>query len=63
MYTVIQTERGASDMLVELGVFDTCGLDVQFIRYELEGEDALIEACAGSRRPHLRLRAAHRPRP
>jgi len=48
MYTVIQTERGASDMLVELGVFDSCGLDVEFVRYELEGEDALIETCTGA---------------
>lgn len=48
MYTVIQTERGASDKVVELGVFDNCGLDVEFIRYELEGEDALIRECAGA---------------
>jgi D-3-phosphoglycerate dehydrogenase len=48
MYTVIQTERGASDKVVELGVFDSCGLDVEFIRYELAGEEALIEACAGA---------------
>ncbi len=48
MYTVIQTERGASDKVIELGVFDGCGLDVQFLRYELEGEDAVIEACAGA---------------
>jgi D-3-phosphoglycerate dehydrogenase / 2-oxoglutarate reductase len=46
MYRVIQTERGASDRVVELGVFDGCGLDVEFIRYELEGEDALIAECA-----------------
>ena len=46
MYTVIQTERGASDKVVELGVFDNCGLDVEFVRYELEGEDAVIESCA-----------------
>ena len=45
MFTVIQTDRGASDREIEDGVFRNCGLDVEFRRLELEGEDSLIEAC------------------
>lgn len=46
MFTVIQTDRGASDREIEDGVFRNCGLDVEFRRLELEDEDSLIEACA-----------------
>ena len=46
MFTVIQTDRGASDKLVELGVFESCGLDVSFERHELETEDDVIGVCA-----------------
>ena len=45
MFTVIQTDRGASDREVEDGVFDACGLDVEFRRLELVDEDDLIAAC------------------
>ena len=48
MFTVIQTDRGASDREIEDGVFRNCGLDVEFRRLELEDEDALIEACANA---------------
>ena len=51
MYTVIQTDAAPRTCSSKLGVFDSCGLDVQFIRYELEGEDALIEACAATPTP------------
>jgi D-3-phosphoglycerate dehydrogenase len=48
MFTVIQTDRGASDKVVEEGVFNSCGLDVVFIRHELESEDEVIAACASA---------------
>jgi D-3-phosphoglycerate dehydrogenase len=48
MFTVIQTDRGASDKIVELGVFDACGLDVSFERLELETEDEVVRECAAA---------------
>jgi D-3-phosphoglycerate dehydrogenase len=48
MFTVIQTDRGASDREVEDGVFQGCGLDIDFRRLELESESDLIAACAGA---------------
>lgn len=46
MFTVIQTDRGASDREVEDGVFRGCGLDIDFRRFELESESDLIATCA-----------------
>jgi D-3-phosphoglycerate dehydrogenase / 2-oxoglutarate reductase len=46
MFTVIQTDRGASDKEVEDGVFHDSGLDIDFRRLELESESGLIAACA-----------------
>ena len=46
MFTVIQTDRGASDRITEDAVFSGCGLDVTFVRHELDSEDALVAACA-----------------
>jgi D-3-phosphoglycerate dehydrogenase len=48
MFTVIQTDRGASDRVVEDAVFTSSGLDISFVRLELESEDELIEACAAA---------------
>jgi D-3-phosphoglycerate dehydrogenase / 2-oxoglutarate reductase len=48
MFTVIQTDRGASDRLVEEGVFRESGLAIAFRRYELESEDDVIERCRGA---------------
>jgi D-3-phosphoglycerate dehydrogenase len=48
VFTVIQTDRGASDREVEDGVFRTCGLDIDFRRFELQSESDLIAACAGA---------------
>lgn len=48
MFRVIQTDRGASDRIVEDGVFRSCGLGVVFERYELTREDDLIDTCAGA---------------
>ena len=45
MFTVIQTDRGASDRIVEAGVFRESGLDISFERLELEGEDDVIASC------------------
>jgi D-3-phosphoglycerate dehydrogenase len=46
MFTVIQTDRGASDKIVEEGVFRSSGLDISFERHELESEDDVIRVCA-----------------
>ncbi|MGZ8481910.1 MAG: C-terminal binding protein, partial [Candidatus Limnocylindria bacterium] len=44
----IQTDRGASDRIVEDSVFASSGLDIEFRRHELTTEDELIEACAAA---------------
>jgi D-3-phosphoglycerate dehydrogenase len=46
VFTVIQTDRGASDRLVEDAVFEGSGLDISFLQYECESEDDLIELCS-----------------
>jgi len=46
MFTVIQTDRGASDRIVEDSVFASSGLDIEFRRHELTTEDELIVVCA-----------------
>ena len=48
MFTVIQTDRGASDRVVEDSVFEGSGLDIAFQRHELTTEDELIAVCAGA---------------
>jgi len=48
MFTVIQTDRGASDRVVEDAVFAESGLDIAFEKHELETEDSLIETCANA---------------
>jgi len=48
MFTVIQTDRGASDREVEDGVFRGSGLDIDFRRFELENESDLIANCAAA---------------
>jgi D-3-phosphoglycerate dehydrogenase len=48
LFTVIQTDRGASDRIVEDSVFASSGLDIEFRRHELTTEDELIEACAAA---------------
>lgn len=48
MFTVIQTDRGASDRLTEDAVFAGSGLDISFVRHELHSEEGLIEACAAA---------------
>ena len=46
MFTVIQTDRGASDRVMEDAVFEECGLDVSFLKYECASEEDLIELCS-----------------
>jgi D-3-phosphoglycerate dehydrogenase len=46
VFTVIQTDRGASDRVTEDAVFEASGLDISFLQYECESEDDLIEFCA-----------------
>ncbi len=46
MYTVVQTDRGTSDRLIEDAVFEESRLDIRFLKYELETEDELIEYCS-----------------
>ena len=48
MFTVIQTDRGASDRVTEDEVFTASGLGISFLQYECETEDELIELCSGS---------------
>ena len=48
MYTVIQTERGASDRDRRARRVRHLRPGRRFVRYELDGEDALIEACSGA---------------
>jgi D-3-phosphoglycerate dehydrogenase len=48
VFTVIQTDRGASDRLTEDAVFAGSGLDISFVRLELDSEEGLIEACAAA---------------
>jgi D-3-phosphoglycerate dehydrogenase len=48
MFTVIQTDRGASDTVVEDAVFAACGLDIAFVKLEIDSEDGLIAACAAA---------------
>jgi len=48
MFTVIQTDRGASDRLTEDAVFAGSGLDISFVRLELDSEEGLIAACAAA---------------
>jgi D-3-phosphoglycerate dehydrogenase len=48
MFTVIQTDRGASDRVVEDAVFTGSGLDIAFARHEIDTEDGLIEVCAAA---------------
>jgi D-3-phosphoglycerate dehydrogenase len=48
MFTVIQTDRGASDRLTEDAVFAGSGLDISFLKYELSSEDGLIEVCTAA---------------
>jgi len=48
MFTVVQTDHGASDRLVEDALFAAAGLDVTFLQCEVEREDELIAACAGA---------------
>jgi len=48
MFTVIQTDRGASDRLVEDSVFDGSGLDIEFRRHELTTEEELVAVCAAA---------------
>jgi D-3-phosphoglycerate dehydrogenase len=48
MFTVIQTDRGASDRIVEDSVFESSGLDIEFRRHELTTEDELIATCAAA---------------
>jgi len=48
VFTVIQTDRGASDRIVEDSVFESSGLDIEFRRYELTTEDELIATCAAA---------------
>jgi len=48
MFTVVQTDAGASDRLVEDGVFAGSGLEVDFRRCECTSEEDLIEHCAGA---------------
>ncbi len=48
MFTVIQTDRGASDRVVEDAVFEASGLNISFLKYECEAEQELIELCSGA---------------
>ena len=48
MFTVIQTDRGASDRIVEDSVFESSGLDIEFRRHEITTEDELIATCASA---------------
>ena len=48
MFTVIQTDRGASDRIVEDAVFAGSGLDISFVRLELDSEEGVIEECAAA---------------
>ena len=50
MFTVIQTDRGASDKIVEEGVFEHPASTSSSSATSCEGEDAVIEACAGRTR-------------
>jgi D-3-phosphoglycerate dehydrogenase len=46
MFTVIQTDRGASDRVAEDAVFDASGLDISFLQHECETERDLIDLCS-----------------
>ena len=46
MFTVIPTDRGASDRLTQDAVLAGSGLDISFVRLELDSEAGVIEACA-----------------
>jgi hypothetical protein len=54
---VIQTDRGASDRIVEDAVFAGSGLAISFVRLELDSEEGVIAECAAptrsSPRTHL----------
>jgi D-3-phosphoglycerate dehydrogenase len=46
VFTVIQTDRGASDRVTEDEVFEGSGLDISFLKYECATEQELIELCS-----------------
>ena len=45
---MIQTDRGASDRIMEDSVFESSGLDIEFQRHELTTEDELIAVCTAA---------------
>jgi D-3-phosphoglycerate dehydrogenase / 2-oxoglutarate reductase len=48
VFTVIQTDRGASNRAIEDRVFAASGLDISFFKYECASEEELIELCSGA---------------
>jgi D-3-phosphoglycerate dehydrogenase len=48
VFTVVQTDRGASDRVTEDRVFAASGLDISFLRYECASEEDLIRLCSAA---------------
>jgi D-3-phosphoglycerate dehydrogenase / 2-oxoglutarate reductase len=48
VYTVVQTDRPASDRVTEDAVFEESGLGISFLQYESATEDEVIERCLGA---------------